>query len=60
MIIHININGEKMSILIKDVTLNNHQTNIYIEGNRIKEIGDMVVEAETIIYAIEDIKIFFL
>jgi len=38
-----------MSILIKNVLLNNHETNIYIEDNRIKEIGGAVVEAETII-----------
>jgi 5-methylthioadenosine/S-adenosylhomocysteine deaminase len=38
-----------MSILIKNVLLNNHETNIYIEDNKIKEIGDTVFEAETVI-----------
>jgi len=36
-----------MSILIKDVQLNGKETNIYIEDNRITEIGSQKLEADT-------------
>ena len=38
-----------MSILIKDVLLNDRETNIYIEDNLITEIGGVAVEAESVI-----------
>ncbi len=38
-----------MSILIKNVQLNGKKTNIYIEDNKIVEIGGPSVEAETVI-----------
>jgi 5-methylthioadenosine/S-adenosylhomocysteine deaminase len=42
-------NGEIMSILIKNTQLNGKETNIYIEGNRIIEIGGPLIEADTVI-----------
>jgi 5-methylthioadenosine/S-adenosylhomocysteine deaminase len=38
-----------MSIFIKDVILNGRETNIYIEDNRITELGGPVREADTVI-----------
>ena len=38
-----------MNILIKDVQLNGMETNIYIEDNKITQIGGPNVEAETVI-----------